>query len=316
MRIGKIFDIICDGDMMRIRVGSDTYLDGHSMQRTDDALLYEDVTAGRTRKTILGKFSRRLATILCVLVCILGTTVCAFAADPAYTNADTGYAVLVEDDADLLTDSEENALVSDMDDITAFGNVAFKSIDTNYTSASSYASEYYHDTFGRSSGTLFLIDMDNRKIYIFSDGDVYGIVTRSRAETITDNVYRYASNGDYYGCASEAYSEIYTILNGNAIAQPMKYISNALLAILIALLINFIIINRVTRLRRAGIGPMIHAARSSFSYTEPEAHFINETKRYSPVEHSSGGGGGFSGGGGGGGGFSGGGGGGGGGHSF
>lgn len=250
--------------------------------------------------------------IVLTALLILGSSICAAAATPAYTNDETGYSVIIEDDADLLTDSEEAALVSDMDDITEFGNVAFKSIDTNYTSAPSYADSYYHEQFGKTSGTLFLIDMDNRKIYIFSDGDVYKIVTKSRAETITDNVYRYASNGDYYSCASEAYSQIYTILSGNAIAQPMKYISNALLAILIALLVNFIIISRVSRLRRVGIGPMIHAARSSFRYTQPDVRFLNETKRYSPVQRSGGGGGGGGGFSGGGGGSSGG----GGGHSF
>lgn len=255
----------------------------------------------------------RIPVLTALLIVCFSMPLSAFAADPAYTNADTGYRIVIEDDADLLTDSEETALVSDMDEITEFGNAAFKSIDTNSTTAPSFADSYYHQTFGKESGTLFLIDMDNRKIYIFSDGEVYDIVTKSRAETITDNVYRYASNGDYYRCASEAYAQIYTILSGNAIAQPMKYISNALLAILIALLINFILINSVTRLRRAGIGPMIHAAKSSFQYTQPDVHFINETKRYSPIEHSSGGGGGGSfGGGGGGGGSSGG----GGGHSF
>lgn len=232
------------------------------------------------------------------------TTVSSFAAD-------TGYKVILEDDADLLTPEEEASLISVMNEITEYGNVAFKTVDINYSSTSGYASSYYHEQFGSESGTLFLIDMDNRMLYIFSDGDLYKIVSKGRANTITDNVYRYASNGDYFNCSKEAFSQIYTILNGNEIAQPMKYISNALLAILLALLINFIIINRVTGLRRAGNDPMIHAAKAGFQFSEPDVTFLNETRVYSPVESSSGGGG--HGGGGGGGGHSSG---GGGGHSF
>lgn len=231
-------------------------------------------------------------------------------------NSDTGYQIILEDDADLLTSEEEASLAETMMDITAYGNAAFKTIDINYSSASGYASSYYHEQFGTESGTLFLIDMDNRMLYIFSDGNVYKIVTKGRAETITDNVYRYASNGDYFTCSNEAFTQIYTILNGNEIAQPMKYISNALLAVLLALLINFIIINRASGLRRTGSDPMIHAAKANFQFNEPEVTFINETKVFSPVETSGGGGGGGHGGGGFGGGGGGGHSGGGGGHSF
>ena len=252
-----------------------------------------------------------LFTFICVLISSLTTTV--FAAESLYTNPDTGYTVILEDDADLLTSAEENELLTEMKNITEFGNVAFKTIDLNYSSTASYAREYFHNQFGTASGTLFLIDMDNRNLYIFSDGAIYRVVTNSRADTITDNVYRMASRAEYFACAKEAYSEIYTILNGNQIAQPMKYVSNALLAILIALLVNFILINTVARVRRANMDHMIHAASASFRYTEPEVQHVNTTKRYSPVEHSSGGGGGSFGGGGGGGGHSSG---GGGGHSF
>ena len=234
------------------------------------------------------------------------------AAENRYTNPETGYIVILEDDADLLTQAEESALLTEMKNITEFGNVAFKSIDSNYSSTAGYARTYYHDHFGSNSGTLFLIDMDNRNLYIFSDGAVYRVVTTGRAETITDNIYRMASRGEYFNCAKEAYSEIYTILNGDQIAQPMKYISNALLAILLALLVNFILINAVSKLRRTSTDRMILAASASFRFTDPDVSHINTTKTYSPVEHSSGGSSGGGGGGGGGGHSSGG----GGGHSF
>lgn len=73
--------------------------------------------------------------------------------------------------------------------------------------------------------------MDNRNIWIHSNGGIYRIITSSYADTITDNVYQYATKRDYYGCCYEAFTEMLTLLQGNRIAQPMKYISNALFGV-------------------------------------------------------------------------------------
>ena len=62
--------------------------------------------------------------------------------------------------------------------LTEYGNIIFKSINTNSTTADSYAKSYYNGRYGRQSGTLFLIDMDNRKIYIFSNGENYNKITK------------------------------------------------------------------------------------------------------------------------------------------
>ena len=55
-------------------------------------------------------------------------------------------------------------------------------------------------------------------------------------------MYTYASDADYYICAMKVYEQEYTLLQGRKIAQPMKYISNALLAVVIAVVINYIIV--------------------------------------------------------------------------
>lgn len=104
------------------------------------------------------------------------------------TNEETNYRLLIEDDANLLNDSEETLLEETMMPLTKYGNIAFKSINSNSTSTSSYARSYYHNTFGTHSGTVFLIDMDNRVIYIFSDGANYKTITSAKANLITDNI--------------------------------------------------------------------------------------------------------------------------------
>lgn len=204
-----------------------------------------------------------------------------------YTNPDTGYRVVVEDSADLLTEEERDSIAETMKEITAYGNVAFLTVNENYSSAESLARSYYMDQFGTDSGTLFLIDMDNRKIWIHSDGAVYRTVTTAYANTVTDNVYRYASREDYYQCSEEAFEQINALLKGQKIARPMKYISNVFLALILALLLNFALVSRLTKLRKPAKDSILSGAQKRFFFTQPGAEFLSETKIYSPIESGS-----------------------------
>ncbi len=199
-----------------------------------------------------------------------------------YQNEETGYTLIIEDGADLLTPEEEEELAATMEGITRYGNVAFKSaVDVN-VSTSSYAQSFFRENFGKKSGTVFLIDMSNRNLWIFSDGSIYETITKSYANIITDNVYRYASGGDYFGCANEAFSEMDTLLQGRRIAQPMKYISNALLAAILALLFNFAFMCYVTRAKQPDQQELLKKAKKSFICTNSQALLRNTTKTYSP----------------------------------
>ncbi|MDE5950314.1 MAG: hypothetical protein K2H12_01870, partial [Acetatifactor sp.] len=48
-----------------------------------------------------------------------------------YTNENTGYQVYIEDDAGLLSVAEQQELAEQMQGITAYGNVMFKTISEN-----------------------------------------------------------------------------------------------------------------------------------------------------------------------------------------
>lgn len=207
-----------------------------------------------------------------------------------WENLDTGYRTVIEDDAGLLSDNELSLLSLDMQDTTAYGNAAFKSVSYNYSSASSFARDYYHELFGQTSGTLFLIDMDNREIYIFSDGAVYRTITNSYANTITDNVYRYASEQNYYLCASKAFEQINKLLAGRKISQPMKYISNALLALILAVLINYFIIRVSSQGKKAAASEILKASSVKFAFHNPKKQLTGQSKVYCPSSSGSGGG--------------------------
>ncbi len=230
--------------------------------------------------------------------------------------------MLIEDGADLLTDEEEDLLVSHMQPITEYGGVALVTTRTTVGSTSSYARQKYDQIFGKTSATLFLIDMKNRQLYIQSGGKIYSTVTTDKAETITDNVYRLASRSKYYECSARVFDQIAIILSGGLIPEPMKHLSNALLSIVLSLLVVFIIANARTRIKNVTESKVFdESAEKKLSVGEPKRLVVISEKKTRHTE-SSGGGGGSHGGGfssGGGGGFSGGGGGfssGGGGHGF
>ena len=77
--------------------------------------------------------------------------------------------------------------------------------EENSDSAQVFADGFYTEggfgTGSDHSGILFLIDMDNRELYISTTGQMIRYMTDSRIEDVLDDVYGYAS-ADYYGAAS------------------------------------------------------------------------------------------------------------------
>ncbi len=210
-------------------------------------------------------------------------------------NPDTGYRVVIYDGADLLSSSEMKQLAEEMAGITNYGHVCLLTTDDNkYNDVQYYAEEVYDDLFGYDSGTMFVIDMDTRYLWIQSDGDVLKVITRSYSEDITDNVYKYASNGNYYACASKVFEQETKLLSGQKIARPMRYISNALFALLLSFLINFLYVSRVSKIQNTSGEEMLSGAHKSLRYTPPAVIKTGETKTYSPQSSGSSGGGGGS----------------------
>lgn len=208
-----------------------------------------------------------------------------------YTNPDTGYETLLIDDAELLSSAEEATLLENMKDITAHGNAVFISIRDNvYYDVERYADAFCDQRYGYESAVVFIIDMDTRYLWICSQGDIRDTITDDYAQTITDNIYTYASAGDYFICATKAFDQMNTLLEGKHIAQPMKYICNAFLAIAIALLINYFIVMIVSRSKKASVNQIINGIYSNVNITNARADFTHQTKRYSPQSSGSSGG--------------------------
>ena len=114
----------------------------------------------------------------------------------------------VYDFAELLTDSEEKELVNLIDDYIEEYNMDMAIVttnDTDFRNSQEYADDFYdYNNFGIGStwdGLLFLIDMDNRQMYITTTGEAIRIYNDNRINSILDRTYTYIAKQDYYNCA-------------------------------------------------------------------------------------------------------------------
>lgn len=243
------------------------------------------------------KKSVKKYVLLCVISIMCLITVPCYAKEDV--NPSTGYTIGIYDDADILTSSEEELLMEQMEPISEYGHVALVTIDYNpYNDTERYCNYFYDEYFGRESGTVFIIDMQERYLYILNDGYIQRIITNSYSLTITDNVYTYATDGDYYLCASKAFSQINTLLEGGRISQPMKYICNALLALIIGFTITYVIVRIAHSRRVAKSEDILNAIYAQTHIHNPRSIFLTQTRRYDPPSSSRSGGGGGGGGGG------------------
>lgn len=170
--------------------------------------------------------------------CILAFALALFVAPLCAQNK-----LILNDSASLLSAEQQELLKKDMEPILQYGSVAFISnseLNPHSESAADFSADLYSQYFGTSSGTLFLIDMYSRRIQIYSDGEIYKVITSTRANIITDNIYQFATDGKYYECAKNAFEQINTYLEGGFVFAPMRYATNFLMAMVLSLLILFI----------------------------------------------------------------------------
>lgn len=100
----------------------------------------------------------------------------------------------IYDFANLFTESEEKKLYEHAQQFieeTELDIVIVTIDENNKSTAMAYADDFYdYNNFGignENSGILFLIDMDNRKMWISTTGNAISIYTNSRINSILDN---------------------------------------------------------------------------------------------------------------------------------
>lgn len=120
------------------------------------------------------------------------------------------YGNFIADDADLFSDYEETEILSAIEYFTSEKEFSLAVVTTDFTSGLSseeYADDYYDyliDNEGLGeNGLLFLIDMDNREVWISTSGECILSYNDIEIDSIIDNGYNYLTNGDYAQCILE-----------------------------------------------------------------------------------------------------------------
>ncbi len=158
-------------------------------------------------------------------------------AEDIYTNPSTGYRAVIDDKAEIISEDDEffDQMTEKMQEITNYGNVSLATVSSgSFESTRDYARSILREEFGKDSSTVFLVDMVHRQIFVFSDGKILKTISQARGYIITDNIYKYATGAQYTECAFRAFEQEVKLLEGGRIAQPMKYISCLLFALLFA----------------------------------------------------------------------------------
>lgn len=229
----------------------------------------------------------------------------------------------VYDFAELLTEDEEQKLY---DMITTYidtydMDMAVVTINTNNKSSSmAYADDFYdYNDFGKGStydGVLFLIDMDNRNMWISTTGEAIRMYDDARIDKILDDTYYYISSKDYYNCARAFVSKASSYAaagipssnrnthidaNGNYVVEeatvsiPVRVFGTLIFGAICSGIFVAIKCSKHKTIRRATEARQ-YLVNDSFKLNVNEDNFVNTytSKVYDPPSSSSSGGGGGS----------------------
>jgi len=119
----------------------------------------------------------------------------------------------VYDEAQLFTSTETAQLQAAVDDYTSLYGcdaVIVTAADTGGKTAQAFADDFYDENGFGEDGVLFLIDMDNRELYISTSGAMIDILDDQRINDLLDIQYAAASDGNYYDAMMSSFTEMET----------------------------------------------------------------------------------------------------------
>lgn len=249
---------------------------------------------------------RRMSSLILTLICFFTLCSSLMAAVPR-----------VNDLADLLSLDEIESLEKKLDILSETYQMETVIVTTNDAEGKTsrdYADDFY-DTNGYGygdnyDGALFLIDMDNRQLWISTSGLATRYLTDSRIERLNDTIAPYLTKANYYeGCnvfingienyfksgipsnshlTFEDGKKPFTNSYGNPLT-PKNYLLYAGIALLVALvmasIVRAIISYRYKHPRHTV--PATLPDRLSVNYTEKHDQFISTHTTRTKIETSS-----------------------------
>ncbi len=167
--------------------------------------------------------SKYIATAVC-LAMLCSLLLCGYG---SYSEGDQR----VFDEAELLSDGEEQALQEGIEDRIhklSMDIIVVTTEDARGKSAMAYADDYYDehgfgygDSYG--PGLLFLIDIDNREIYLSTAGAAIAEFTDWEIEQMLDEIYYWMAEGLWYDACQEFLEQVDLYADNEETAQNGYY---------------------------------------------------------------------------------------------
>ena len=249
-------------------------------------------------KRLFAFFLALLPCFFCLFSCAAATSfsdiTVIFPGDSAPEASVPAYRVYMQDDADLLTDEEEQRLIGVMEGLLPHGNVAFLSTAKGSGPTAQKALDYRENTLGlprRIPLILLIIDMKNREIYLFSQGSLESVITRSNATAITEEAARYLSGGKYYLGAEKAFVLTQDLFVTRTVPSAMRLTAALVAAPALGLLVAALVMLRSSQLHSAsrnGTQPMGQGKLRIAAHVEILEQKVLQTSK-EPIPKSSGG---------------------------
>lgn len=178
---------------------------------------------------------KALLTMLLLAAALSGMTVCVSAAD---------YLV---DDAAMLFDEEENKEISgklkQLAEDTGCAFAVVTTDDAQGRSSMNYADDYYDALYDDADGVLYLIDMDNRNIWISTSGSMIRKNSDADIDAVIDAGYDELRAGKYGSCILKMLKKQRKVLGLRSLEWYEALIA-AVLGVLAAVLTGGIIVGK------------------------------------------------------------------------
>lgn len=137
---------------------------------------------------------------------IFALTLAVFGVGTAFASESAGE-TRVFDMAELFSDSERAALEEQIGQLRNEMKLdaAIVTTEDNSGSARDFADDFYEEmelgVGNGHDGALFLIDMENGELWISTEGAMIRYLTDARIETILDDTFEYAADGEFFEAA-------------------------------------------------------------------------------------------------------------------
>ena len=187
---------------------------------------------------------KRFLLLALALTCLLLT---AFPAQGSGESS-SGYRVILDDGADLLTPDEEQRVLEAMTPLSRYGDVIFwttlaRSSNTSMLRLQQYVDVNISPSVDHPSASFF-IDMSSRTFCILNRGELMRTVDSSEVNSIISQVRPYAKLGEYAECAVQAFNAIRNAHIGARSFSVIRWLCALLLSAGIGLIVSFRYIQR------------------------------------------------------------------------